>query len=144
MAATQAMFGLFVEPARALGVDPLWVGALVSIGAAAGRTMSPVSAVMLMTGRLTDTSPLDLFRRVAPPLVLGAIVILLLAVFRPPVCAFRETGGRLGGPGMMFSSPGIEFHGPAAGHRCLPRDPLAKSRFSPMSCAIRNVPIGVH
>ncbi len=79
MAATQAMFGLFVEPARALGADPLLVGALVSMGAAAGRTMSPVSAVMLMTGQLTETNPLDLFRRVAPPLLVGAMVILVLA-----------------------------------------------------------------
>ncbi len=82
MAATQAIFPLFVEPVRALGADPLLVGALVAIGAAAGRTMSPVSAVMLMAGRLTDTNPLDLFRRVAPPLLVGAVVILLLAVFR--------------------------------------------------------------
>jgi DcuC family C4-dicarboxylate transporter len=82
MAATQAMFGLFVVPCRELGVDPLLVGALVSMGAAAGRTMSPVSAVMLMSGRLTETNPLDLFRRVAPPLLVGAVVVVLIAVFR--------------------------------------------------------------
>ena len=82
MAATQAIFPLFVEPVRALGADPLLVGALVSMGAAAGRTMSPVSAVMLMTGQLTETNPLDLFRRVAPPLLVGAAVILALAMLR--------------------------------------------------------------
>ena len=82
MAATQAMFGLFVEPARALGADLLLVGALVSMGAAAGRTISPVSAVMLMAGRLTDTNSLDLSRRVVLPLLAGSALMLLLAWLR--------------------------------------------------------------
>ena len=76
------MFGLFVEPASKLGVDPLLIGALVSIGETAGRTMSPVSAVMLMGGRLTDTNPLQLFRQVAPPLLIASAVTVLIALFR--------------------------------------------------------------
>jgi DcuC family C4-dicarboxylate transporter len=82
MASTQAVFPLFVEPVQALGADPLLVGALVSMGAAAGRTMSPVSAVMLMSGRLTETNPLDLSRRVALPLLAGSAVIVVLAMLR--------------------------------------------------------------
>ena len=44
MAATQSLYGFFVGPAVRLGADPKDVGAVVAIGAAAGRTMSPVAA----------------------------------------------------------------------------------------------------
>jgi DcuC family C4-dicarboxylate transporter len=82
MAATQSLYGFFVEPAGNLGVDPKEIGAVVSIGAAAGRTMSPVAAVALMSARLTGTSSLDLARRVAPPLVLSLAVIVVLRAIR--------------------------------------------------------------
>ena len=45
MAATQSLYGFFVAPAERLGADPKDVGAVVALGAAAGRTMSPVAAV---------------------------------------------------------------------------------------------------
>lgn len=76
MAATQSLFGFFVEPARALGVDPVDVGAVVSIAAAAGRTMSPVAAVALMAGKLTGTSSLALAGRVAPPLLISIAIVI--------------------------------------------------------------------
>jgi DcuC family C4-dicarboxylate transporter len=82
MAATQSLYAFFVEPARALGVDPKDVGAIVSIGAAAGRTMSPVAAVALMSARLTGTTSFQLARRVAPPLLLSWGVIVALRVMR--------------------------------------------------------------
>src|SRR5262249_9731871 len=63
MATTQSLFGFFVTPALALGIDPGQVGAVVSLAAAAGRTMSPVAAVTLMSAALTKTSPMDLVRR---------------------------------------------------------------------------------
>jgi DcuC family C4-dicarboxylate transporter len=75
-ASTQSLFGFFVEPARHLGIDPVGLGAVVSIGSAAGRTMSPVSAVALMSGAMTDTSPLLLTRRVAGPLFAGLAAML--------------------------------------------------------------------
>jgi DcuC family C4-dicarboxylate transporter len=79
MAATQSLFGFFVEPSRAVGIDPVQTGAVVSLAAAAGRTMSPVAAVCLMCARLTDTNPLHLARRVAVPLLVGVLGVVLAA-----------------------------------------------------------------
>jgi DcuC family C4-dicarboxylate transporter len=79
MAATQSLFRFFTEPATNLGMDPRRVGAVVSIGAAAGRTLSPVAAVTLMCASLTGTSPLELARRVALPLLAGVAVVVLVA-----------------------------------------------------------------
>lgn len=79
MAATQSLFGFFVDPSRELGIDSAHVGAVVSLGAAAGRTMSPVAAVTLMAASQTGTSPLQLARRVAVPLLAGMVVVVLAA-----------------------------------------------------------------
>jgi DcuC family C4-dicarboxylate transporter len=79
-AATQSLVKLFVEPSTTVGVDPLQTGAIVSIGSAAGRTMSPVSAVTLMGAKLTDVSPFALVRRVIIPLVVGLVATVLLAM----------------------------------------------------------------
>lgn len=76
MAATQSLYGFFAEPANVLGADPKEIGAVVSVGAAAGRTMSPVAAVALMSARLTGTSSFELARRVAPPLLISLTVIV--------------------------------------------------------------------
>lgn len=78
MASTQSLYGFFHGPAVALGVDPTAVGALVGVGSAAGRTMSPVAAVVLMCASLTGTKPLDLVKRVAPPLLIGLTVVVAL------------------------------------------------------------------
>ncbi|MFO0880091.1 MAG: C4-dicarboxylate transporter DcuC [Gemmataceae bacterium] len=75
MASTQSLFGFFVEPTEALGTDPLRVGAVVALAAAAGRTLSPVAAVVLMAASLTETRPLDLVRRLALPLLLGVAAV---------------------------------------------------------------------
>ena len=50
----------------------------VSLGSAAGRTMSPVAAVTLMCGLLTGTNPFTLAKRVAVPLLVGVVVVVLL------------------------------------------------------------------
>jgi len=78
MASTQSLYGFFHEPAIKLGLDPVDIGALVSLGSAAGRTMSPVAAVVLMCSALTGTNPFTLVKRVALPLVTGIVVVLLL------------------------------------------------------------------
>jgi C4-dicarboxylate transporter, DcuC family len=78
MAATQSLYGSFVSPAQTLGVDPIDIGALVSVAAAAGRTMSPVAAVALMSAQLTGTNPFALARRVAVPLLISLVVIVVL------------------------------------------------------------------
>jgi DcuC family C4-dicarboxylate transporter len=80
MASTQSLFTFFVPPAAAVGVDPLLVGAVVSLSAAAGRTMSPVAAVVLMCAALTETQPLELVRRVALPVAAGVLAMLLTAL----------------------------------------------------------------
>jgi DcuC family C4-dicarboxylate transporter len=81
MASTQSLFGFFASPALDLAIDPAHVGAVVSIAAAAGRTMSPVAAVTLMCAAMTQTNPIDLVKRVAIPLLAGVIVMLLVAGF---------------------------------------------------------------
>jgi DcuC family C4-dicarboxylate transporter len=78
MASTQSLYGFFHEPALALGLDPVSVGAMVSLGSAAGRTMSPVSAVALMCATLTGTNSFTLARRVAIPLLSGMVVVVIL------------------------------------------------------------------
>jgi DcuC family C4-dicarboxylate transporter len=80
MASTQSLYGFFVAPAHSLGEDPVQVGAVVSLSAAAGRTMSPVAAVTLMCAALTGTDPLALVRRVALPLVAGILAVLVASV----------------------------------------------------------------
>jgi DcuC family C4-dicarboxylate transporter len=78
MAATQSLYGFFDGPAKTLELDRVSVGALVSLGSAAGRTLSPVAAVVLMCGTLTGTNPFTLAKRVAVPLLAGIIVVVLL------------------------------------------------------------------
>lgn len=79
-AATQSLYGFFVKPAEALGVSAVDLGALVSIAAAAGRTLSPVAAVTLMCASLTQTSPIALCKRLAIPLLAGLACVLATAL----------------------------------------------------------------
>jgi len=83
-AATQSLYEFFVTPAQQLGIDPVSVGALVSVGAAAGRTMSPVAAVAMMCGALTGTQSLILVRRVSIPLLGGLAAVLIARLWLLP------------------------------------------------------------
>jgi C4-dicarboxylate transporter len=80
MATTQSLFALFVEPARSAGLNPLHVGAVVAIAASAGRTMSPVAAVTLLSATLTSTNPLSLVRRTVLPLLIALGTTLVVAI----------------------------------------------------------------
>jgi DcuC family C4-dicarboxylate transporter len=80
MAATQSLFSFFAGPALQADMDPLHVGAVVSLAAAAGRTMSPVAAVVLMSAELTQTEPFQLARRVAVPLLASVAAIIVAAM----------------------------------------------------------------
>lgn len=83
MAATQSLFGLFAAPALVdvkPQMNPAHVGAVVSLAAAAGRTMSPVAAVTLICAVLTKTDAMTLTRRVSLPLLLGLVVVVIVAV----------------------------------------------------------------
>lgn len=80
MAATQSLYPFFVDPIRTAGADPYHVGAVVALGAAAGRTSSPVAAVTLMSANMTDTNPFDIAKRVVLPIVAGMIVVTVMAM----------------------------------------------------------------
>jgi DcuC family C4-dicarboxylate transporter len=80
IASTQSLYIFFHGPAVALDANPNDVGAGVSVGAAAGRTMSPVSAVVMMCATLTNLKPFDIVKRLAVPLLAGLIGIVLLRV----------------------------------------------------------------
>lgn len=94
MAATQGLYALYVSPALAQGMDPVHVGALVAVSAAAGRTMCPFAAVCLMSARLAGADPIALARRVALPCLCGVLASLLLAT----LIARRYEGSRPGLP----------------------------------------------
>jgi DcuC family C4-dicarboxylate transporter len=80
MASTQSLFGFFARPALALGSDPYLVGAIVALSSAAGRTMSPFSAVALMSATMTKTDPLSLVARVALPLLMAVSAEVIVAM----------------------------------------------------------------
>ncbi len=101
MAATQSLFGFFAPPAVALGVLPQQVGAVVSLAAAAGRTMSPVAAVCLMCASLTNTEPADLARRVAVPLLSGIALVIATSM------AARALHPRTEFPNSMRTGPSL-------------------------------------
>lgn len=82
MASTQSLYALFVEPAEALNIDRIDLGALISISAASGRTMSPVAAVTLMCAAMTQTRPFALARRVAVPLLSSGVVVIALRMLK--------------------------------------------------------------
>ncbi len=80
MATTQSLFIFFVEPAHHIGYDPLRLGAMVALAAAAGRTLSPVAAVTLTCAALTEVNPLQLVRRLVGPLLAGMFAVLLASM----------------------------------------------------------------
>lgn len=80
IASTKGLYDFFYDPAIALEQDPNAIGAMVSLAAAAGRTMSPVAAVVLMCGTLTGAKPFEIVRRVAPPLLAGLVVSVTLRI----------------------------------------------------------------
>jgi DcuC family C4-dicarboxylate transporter len=80
MASTQSVYGFFVEPAETAGVDPLRVGAVVSLSAAAGRTLSPVAPVVLLAAAFTQAQPLAMMRRLLLPLLAGLTAVVVAAL----------------------------------------------------------------
>lgn len=80
IAATQVLFGVFAGVAPPVAAALARVGSVTALGAAAGRTMSPASAVTLMCAQLTGTPPADLIKRVAVPLLAGVAAAVLLGM----------------------------------------------------------------
>jgi DcuC family C4-dicarboxylate transporter len=81
MAATQSLFGFFVEPANAVGVSLPRIGGVIALGAAAGRTMSPVATVTLMCAAMTESDAIAVVRRVMVPLLVSMSVVTAVAVW---------------------------------------------------------------
>lgn len=80
--ATQGIYPLLADVALAQNVNPVHVGVLTCLGAAAGRTMSVVAAVTLMCSQLTESKPGELSKRVAPPLLVGMAVVVAIMMTR--------------------------------------------------------------
>jgi DcuC family C4-dicarboxylate transporter len=81
MATTQSLFKFFAEPALHLGIDPALVGAVMSLAAAAGRTISPVAAVGLMCAAMAGAEPLAMVRRLLLPVLAGVTAVVIAAIF---------------------------------------------------------------
>jgi C4-dicarboxylate transporter, DcuC family len=77
-----AIMQFFVPAAESMGIDPIRLGAVTSLGAHFGRTMSPAAAVVMMSARLSGASPRELIRQVAAPLLIGLAVLIALALLR--------------------------------------------------------------
>lgn len=66
-------------PGLGAGEDPVRLAALACFGGAFGRTMSPVAAVVVYCSGLASVSPIELIRRLAPAIAIGALVSFALA-----------------------------------------------------------------
>ena len=84
IAATQTLFWVFAGESPADVPSLARVGSVTALGAAAGRTMSPASAVTLMCAGLTGTTPAELIKRVAIPLLAGVAAAVLLGMMTSP------------------------------------------------------------
>ena len=75
-----AIMEFFVPAAGPLGLDPIRLGAVTSLAAHFGRTMSPAAAVVMMAAGLSGAGPRELIRRVAGPLLIGLLVLIAAAL----------------------------------------------------------------
>jgi DcuC family C4-dicarboxylate transporter len=72
----------FVPAAGSLNLNPIRLGAVTSLAAHFGRTMSPAAAVVMMSARLSGGTPRELIRHVAGPLLIGLAVLIAAALLR--------------------------------------------------------------
>ena len=92
IAATQILYPVLAAPAAHLQMDLTQLGSLVVVGAAAGRTMSPVSAIAVMCGDMTETRSVDLIKHVVIPLLISmGFVLLTTAAMRMGVGDSMDT-----------------------------------------------------
>jgi DcuC family C4-dicarboxylate transporter len=81
MAATQSLYKFYVTDSMSTEMM-LRVGGVTAVTASAGRTMSPVAAVNLVSADMTDTEPMAIARRVALPLLIASAVTIAVAWWR--------------------------------------------------------------
>jgi DcuC family C4-dicarboxylate transporter len=79
-----AVMEFFVPAAGTMGLDPVRLGTVSALGAHFGRTMSPAAAVVMVSSTLANARAADLIRRVAPPLLVGGVVLIAAALLRLP------------------------------------------------------------
>lgn len=75
-----AVMNVLVPMAGAMSLDPVRVGALCSVAAQLGRTMSPAAAVVMMSAAVSGVPPHELLKRVVVPLLAGAAAMLAAAL----------------------------------------------------------------
>jgi DcuC family C4-dicarboxylate transporter len=80
-----AVMKALIPAADRMDLNPVRMGTVSAMSAHFGRTMSPAAAVVMMCVRLTTTEaepvePLDLVKRVAPPLFAGGVALFLCAL----------------------------------------------------------------
>lgn len=76
-----AVMQALVPAASKMHLDPVHLGTLTAMAAHFGRTMSPVAAVVILSGKLSGTEPMALVKRVAPALLAGGIVLILVGIY---------------------------------------------------------------
>lgn len=74
----QAVLPSFIKQGQS-GLAVL-LGLLACIGANVGRTMSPVSAVMLFVGELSQSEPRQLIRVISPALLTALLIVILYGI----------------------------------------------------------------
>ncbi|MEC4815836.1 MAG: C4-dicarboxylate transporter DcuC [Scytonema sp. PMC 1069.18] len=75
-----AVMNVLVPVAATMNLDPVNIGALASVAAQLGRTLSPVAAVVIMSSTISQQPPLNLVKYVGFPLLtgLGAVLVATL------------------------------------------------------------------
>jgi len=68
-----------VDPANELGVNPIHIGSVVSLGQRGKNDVSGRGRV-LMCASMTETNAIDLIRRVAVPLLIGMTIVAAVAL----------------------------------------------------------------
>lgn len=77
-AATQGLFPIFATAVND-GAPLDRLAAVTSLSSAAGRTISPVAAVVILSARLSQADERDLIRRVSIPLLVATATVVVIA-----------------------------------------------------------------
>jgi DcuC family C4-dicarboxylate transporter len=79
-AATLAFNNAVTPHAASFGISTVNLGNLANIGGALGRSMSPVAAGCIIASAFAGVSPLEVMKRNAVPMLIGAVMGMLLLV----------------------------------------------------------------
>lgn len=83
-----APFYAFVEfipkVASEMGINPAYLVIPMLQASNIGRTMSPVSGVVVATSGMANISPFEVVKRTAVPMIVGMIVVIIATEFLVP------------------------------------------------------------